>query len=410
MPVDIGGKLVRVWSFRDITDITRAQDALIAARDSADRANRQKSEFLANMSHEIRTPMNGVLGMIQLVQAGNLTKEQHQQLEMAYRSGEGLLAILNNILDVSKVEAGRLELHRVNFNLHELMLQLIELMNVGCQEKGLALQLRIDPDVPMHVLGDDVRLRQVLGNLIGNAVKFTSKGSIIVALSVESAGIGFSVQDTGIGIAPDQHDGIFEAFMQADGSITRRFGGTGLGLSISSQLVRLMGGTILLHSEPGRGSAFSFTLDLPIATGGPTPSETRRHPVSRRLNVLLVEDNPVNQLVATGMLKWAGHSVATAENGIEAVQRVTNESFDLVLMDMQMPEMDGPEAARRIRQHEAAQGRRRVPIVALTASAFEADRETCRLAGMDDFLSKPLHRDSLVQAIDRALKDTRVSR
>ena len=403
----------------DITDRKRAEAAMQAAKNSADRANRLKSEFLANMSHEIRTPMNGVLGMIELVQATKLTDSQQERLQVAYRSGEALLVILNDILDFSKIEAGRLDLHPVDFNLRTLVDELIELLHNRCDEKNLALDLCWDANTPALVHGDDVRLRQVLTNLLGNAIKFTPAGRVTLTVSVQPQGIGFAVQDTGVGIPIEQQASVFDAFTQADGSITRQFGGTGLGLSISNQLVRLMGGQLALTSQPGRGSEFRFVLDLPRAAEhaitGPARASSaepanRAGPTghsdpatARNLSILLVEDNAINQMVASGMLEWAGHRVVVVDSGAEAVRRVACESFDLALMDMQMPEMDGPEAAERIRSQERALGQARMPIIALTASAFEADRAICMKAGMDDFLTKPLHQAALVAAINRAV-------
>ncbi|MGE0862326.1 MAG: ATP-binding protein [Vicinamibacterales bacterium] len=378
---------------------------LSAARDAAEAANRAKSEFLANMSHEIRTPMNGVIGMTTLALETPPGPESRGYLEIARSSAQSLLGLINDILDFSKIEANRLELEIAPFAVDQLLTQLSAL-RVKAEARGLRFAIEVAPDVPAWLLGDQVRLRQVLVNLVENAVKFTAVGQVGVAMRRvpgDPGRIRFDVTDTGIGIAKDKQQVIFEAFAQADGSTTRRYGGTGLGLSITDKLVALMRGTLSVESEPGRGSCFSVELPLPAATppAGTTIAATASAaPPETRLHVLLAEDNPVNQLVARRFLERAGHSVVVAANGVEAVAAYERERFDLVLMDLQMPEMDGFEATAAIRRIEAGRGTR-TPVVALTAHASAGDRERCEAAAMDGYAAKPIQREVLMAEIAR---------
>lgn len=400
-----------------LSETRELMTALAGARDEALAASKAKSAFLANMSHEIRTPLNGILGIIGTLARTPLTPSQQEMVQLIMGSGQSLERLLSDILDLSKVEAGQLGIESAPFCLGASVRDAVRLMQIRADDKGLAFGLDLALDPETWVMGDNVRLKQVVANLVSNAIKFTDRGRVDVVLGVTAlesgrVGIRIDVRDTGIGLDAEARERVFQRFAQADGSITRRFGGTGLGLAISRDLAEAMGGEITLETEPGIGSCFTLLLNLPRAEASPQSVSPLDGPSSdvdeiaafdSPLRVLLVEDNLTNQRVVQLILETLGAEIAVANNGQEALDLYHADGFDVILMDMQMPVMDGLTATRLIRTRERAAAWRRTPVAMLTANTLDEHRQTASNAGADHHIPKPITPESLIRGIEAAL-------
>ncbi len=390
--------------------LKRTREELIKAKRSAEAAAEAKAIFLANMSHELRTPMNGIIGMVDILKRTKLTDAQYEYLNIIESSGENLLSIINDILDLSKIEAGHMELETIPFSLYDEIRRVANIMQVIADKKRLSVKLHIGKEVPPYVKGDPVRMKQIIINLVNNAIKFTEKGNITISVEKKSAEDGkaqilFKIMDTGIGISPEGQKKLFQSFSQVDKSTTRKYGGTGLGLMISKNLTQMMGGEIGVESLEGVGSTFWFTVSMELSDKESCKKQHRSDDPAyedkirvQPLNILLVEDNKINQKVAMLNLKNLGYQVDIANNGKEAVEKFKNGDYDLIFMDVQMPEMDGVEACKKIRELENnTDSTKKIPIIAMTANTSEDERKKYMEAGMDDYISKPFKQKELIE-------------
>ncbi len=400
------GAILREMAARD-TALDRTMEELVRARDQADAASVAKSQFLANMSHEIRTPLNGILGMAQVMSREDLSEGQRERLNVITGSGHTLLAVLNDVLDISKIEAGRLEIDNHEFDLGEALKSACAPFTALAAQKDVQLNLDLEPQALGLWWGDSIRLRQILTNLVSNAVKFTAEGHVTVSAEPIPGGLRLAVRDSGIGIPADRLDDLFQKFSQVDASTTRRFGGTGLGLAICKELTELMGGRMWAESEAGRGSTFTFQLPLEQRAAQASGQAAPPAQPSRTgaIRILAAEDNPTNQLILKSLLEPFGVDLTLVGNGAEAVEAFGLELFDLILMDIQMPEMNGVEATAAIRAAEAAQGRAATPVLALSANVMSHQVREYLAAGMTGFVSKPIEAPKLLTAIDVALAE-----
>ncbi len=403
-----------LFSFvREILRHKQTEKELLDAKQEADNANMAKSHFLSNMSHEIRTPMNGIVGMTELLIESNLDDEQNKYARMIRDSANSLISIINDILDISKIEAGKLQLEMLDFELRKNVIEVVELMSLRAQGKSLKLNCSIEQDIPMRAVGDPVRLKQILINLIGNAIKFTQRGKITLHIKTESkdengAMVRFEVRDTGIGIAPDRILALFKPFTQGDSSVSRKFGGTGLGLAISRQLVEMMGGKIGAESEPDSGSTFWFTLRLGFSNIHENSADNNEKSILSKTGtvnkdgcILVVEDNMINQQMTVEVLHRLGYKADAASSGPDALAVMSKKHYDLVLMDIQLSEMNGFEVTGAIRNPISAVLDHNVPVIAMTAYVFQGDREKCLAAGMQDYLAKPISFKKFAEVIEK---------